>query len=341
MATLRDVAERADVSFSTVSRAINHPEKVKDDTRERVEAAIRELGYRPHRAARRLRGQAVHAQIFGLIIPDVENPFYSGIVRGVEDRAFAEGYAVILSNTSEDPERERFYLDVLRQESAAGAILPPFAEGSPLTLDPEALGFPVVCFDRRPPTGAFDTVVVDNETGAFEAVSHLARLGHRRVGLIVASLDFSTSTERLEGYRCALREHGLPVENDLIRSGEPRQEAGQTLALDLLDADDPPTALFVGNNVMTMGALAAAQTLGLRVPHDLSIVGFDDPPWAQLVSPPLTTVCQPTFEIGQTAADLLLRRIGDPDREPETIVLPTALIVRGSCGAPASTDGQA
>ena len=334
MTTLKDVAERAEVSFSTVSRAINYPDKVKADTRARVEEAIRHLGYTPHRAARRLRGRPSHAQIFGLLIPDIENPFYSGIVRGVEDRAFAEGYAVILSNTNEDADRERFYLDVLRQEAAAGAILPPSDDGAGLDLD--ALGFPVVCFDRLPEGGAVDAVVVDNERGAFEAVSHLAGLGHRRIGVVGASLDLSTSRERMAGYRRALREHGLPADDGLIRVGEPRREAGRALALDLLGRAAPPTALFAGNNVMAMGALGAAQSLGLGVPDDLSVVGFDDPPWTSLVSPPLTVVRQPTYEIGQAAADLLLKRVEDPDREPTLVTLATRLVVRGSCAPPAA-----
>ena len=335
MTTLKDVAQHAGVSFSTVSRAINHPDKVQETTRTRIEAAIRDLGYRPHRAARRLRGQGAHAQIFGLIIPDIENPFYSGIVRGVEERAYAEGYAVILSNTNEDPDRERFYLDVLRQESAAGAILPPFGDGSTPALDPEALSFPVVCFDRRPEAGAFDTVVVDNERGAFEAVSHLVGLGHARIGLISASLDLTTSLERAAGYRRALVEHGLAVDDALVRAGEPRPEAGYTLGLDLLGGADRPTALFVGNNVITMGVLEAVHELGLSIPDDLALVTFDDPPWTRLVTPPLTAVRQPTFEIGRRAVGLLLARIAEADRPVETVTLPTELIVRGSCGAPA------
>ncbi|WP_420456033.1 LacI family DNA-binding transcriptional regulator [Rubrivirga sp.] len=334
MATLKDVAARANVSFSTVSRAINEPGRVNADTRARVEEAIRHLRYTPHRAARRLRGRSTHAQIFGLLIPDIENPFYSGIVRGVEDRAYAEGYAVILSNTNEDLDRERFYLDVLRQEAAAGAILPPLSDGSPVPYHPDALGFPVVCFDRRPEIDGLDTVVVDNEQGAFDAVSHLIGLGHRRIGLVVASLDLSTSRERADGYRRALREHDVPVAEELVRTGEPRKEAGQTLSLDLLQSADRPTALFAGNNVMAMGALTAAQALGLRIPDDLSVVGFDDPPWVELVTTPLTTVRQPAYEIGRTAADLLLQRVADPDRASSVVVLPTTLVVRASCAAP-------
>ncbi|MEM1115243.1 MAG: LacI family DNA-binding transcriptional regulator [Bacteroidota bacterium] len=331
MTTLKDVARHAGVSFSTVSRAINHPDKVQEATRTRIEAAIRDLGYQPHRAARRLRGQGAHAQIFGLIIPDIENPFYSGIVRGVEERAYAEGYAVILSNTNEDADRERFYLDVLRQEAAAGAILPPFGDGS--TPDPDTLPFPVVCFDRRPQADVFDTVVVDNAQGAFEAVSHLAGLGHARIGMIAASRDLTTSRERTAGYHRALAAHGIDADPALVRSGDPRPEAGYQLALDLLH-HDPPTALFVGNNVLTMGVLEAAHELGVSIPGDLALVTFDDPPWTRLVTPPLTAVRQPTFEIGRRAADLLLARIAEPDRPAETVTLQTELIVRGSCGAP-------
>lgn len=335
MVTLKDVAARANVSFSTVSRAINEPARVNVDTRARVQEAIQHLGYVPHRAARRLRGRSMHAQIFGLLIPDIDNPFYSGIIRGVEDRAFTEGYAVILSNTNEDPARERFYLDVLRQEAAAGAILPPFSDGDEIPYNPETLGFPVVCFDRRPEIEGVDTVVVDNEQGAFDAVSHLIGLGHQRIGLVVASLDLSTSRERAAGYRRAHAEHGLPVLEDVVRVGEPRVEAGRELTADLLNLSEPPTALFAGNNVMAMGALTAAQSLGVSIPDDLSLVGFDDPPWFELVYPPLTTIRQPTFTIGQTAADLLLRRVEDPNRDATLVELSTELVVRGSCARPA------
>ncbi len=334
MATLKEVATRADVSFSTVSRAINHPDKVKPETRRRVERAIAELNYHPHRAARRLRGHRSYASIFGLIIPDIQNAFYSQIVRGAEEVAYSRGYAVIICNSDESPEREQFYLNVLQQESAAGVILPPITEGGRPFPPPDELPLPVICFDRRPPDGLFDAVVVDNEGGAYQATARLARLGHRRIAAIVGALDLSTSAERRAGYERALREHGLPIEPDLIRWGPPRQEEGHALAEVLLDLPAPPTALFVGNNVMAMGALEAVRQRGLRIADDVAVIAFDDPPWASLITPPLSTVRQPAYEIGRRAAELLLRRIETPERPTELVTLPTTLVVRSSCGRP-------
>jgi LacI family transcriptional regulator/LacI family repressor for deo operon, udp, cdd, tsx, nupC, and nupG len=332
MVSLKDVGEHVGVSASTVSRVINRPEKVKKETRWRVEEAIRTLGYNPNRVARRLRSSEGRARILGLIIPDIQNSFYSEVVRGVEDVAYDEDYAVILCSSDEDSEREQFYLDVLRGESADGVILAPHDGTARLG---EEVSLPVVCFDRRLPEADVDTVVVDNRRGARALTEHLLELGHRRIGIICSSLDLSTTTERLAGYRDAIGAAGVDVEEALVRSGGPRRETGYREAQHLLDMEAPPTAIFAVNNQLVLGALEAVRQCGLQVPDDLTVAGFDDAPWSSLLAAPLTTVRQPTYEMGRRAAELLFQRIDDPKRDEVLVTLQPSLVVRASSGAPA------
>ena len=333
MATLKDVAQRAGVSISTVSRVLNRPEKVKPDTRATVEKAIVALNYRPSRVAQRLRDRAGCAELLGMIIPDIQNPFYSEIVRGTEDVAYARESATILCNSDEDPARQKFYLDVLARESADGVLLPPLFHNGTLALDRDRLPFPVVCFDRRIPGDPVDTVVTNNRQGAYAMTDHLLSLSHRRIGLICGPSSLSTSTERAEGYRSALRDHDCSIDNDLIFMDVPRQSAGYDRARQLLASDAPPSALFAANNQLALGAFAYAQEHNLRIPDDVAIVGFDDAPWARLLDPPLTTVRQPAYEMGRRSAELLFDRIDSPDRMPALITLRPELVVRRSCGA--------
>lgn len=333
---LHEVAQRADVSVSTVSRVLNDPEKVQAETRVRVERAIEELGYRPSRVARRLRSRRGRAHIVGLIIPDIQNPFYSDIVRGVEDVAYDRDYAVILCNSDESPEREAFYLDVLVSESADGVILPPIQGDEKTTARLTGLPLPVVCLDRRLGRLAVDTVVVDNRQGAFDATAHLIRLGHHRIALLDGPTGHSSFRERRQGYLEALREHGVPVDERLIASGRPRQEDGRRMAEALLGLDTPPTAVFAASNLLSLGALEAIRARGLDVPRQVAVVGFDDAPWAGLLACPLTTVSQPSYEMGRRAAQLLFDRLDEPARSPALIVLAPTLVVRASCGATSS-----
>jgi DNA-binding LacI/PurR family transcriptional regulator len=330
---LHEVARRADVSVSTVSRVLNVPDKVSADTRIRVERAIEELGYRPSRVARRLRVRRGRAHIVGLIIPDIQNPFYSDIVRGVEDVAYDRDYAVILCNSDESQEREEFYLNVLADESADGVILPPIHGDEKTTARLSSLSLPVVCLDRRLARLAVDTVVVDNRQGAHDATAHLIGLGHRRIALLDGPLGLSSFRERKEGYLAALQEHGIPADERLIASGQPRQEDGRRMAGELLGVDSPPTAVFAASNLITLGALEAIRDRGLDVPRQVAVVGFDDAPWAGLLACPLTTVSQPSYEMGRRAAQLMFDRLDEPERSPALVILAPSLVVRASCGA--------
>lgn len=330
MASLQDVAERARVSIATVSRVLNKSDKVVPETRVVVEQALRDLGYRPSRVARRLRMKDGRAHLVGLIIPDIQNPFYAEIARGVEDAAYASEYALILCNSDENLEKERFYLDVMRDESVDGIVLPPFSETDDAVLDMIKTGMPVVCVDRSLAKAKTDLVEVDNYRGALEAVNHLLDKGHVHIALIEGRTQVSTSRERRRGYLDALAARGVPVRKELMRAGDFKQESGRVLTNELLDLRKPPTALFVVNNLMTVGALAAVHQRRLRVPQDVALVGFDDLPWAEALDPPPTVVRQPAYDVGVQAMELLLKRIMEPSRPAVTLRLVPELVVRRS-----------
>jgi len=330
MASLQEVAQRANVSIATVSRVLNKSDKVVPGTRAAVEKALADLGYRPSRVARRLRMKDGRAHLVGLIIPDIQNPFYAEIARGVEDAAYASQYALLLCNSDENAAKERFYLEVMQAESVDGIVLPPFDDSDAAVIEMVKSGMPVVCVDRSLTPVKTDLVEVDNHRGALEAVNHLLDRGHTRIALIEGRTQVSTSRERRRGYLDALAARGLAPRKELMRSGDFKQESGRVLALELISLRQPPTALFVCNNLMTVGALAALHQRGRRVPADVAVVGFDDIPWAEALDPPPTVVRQPAYEVGRQAMELLLRRIMEPERPPVTVRLRPELVIRKS-----------
>ena len=330
MPSLQEVADRAKVSIATVSRVLNKSDKDVPKTRATVERALSELGYRPSRVARRLRMKEGHAHLVGLIIPDIQNPFYAEIARGVEDVAYANEFALLLCNSDENLEKERFYLNVMQAESVDGIVLPPFDDTDPAVLEMVASGMPVVCVDRSLAKTKTDLVEVDNYRGALEAVNHLIDRGHTRIGLIEGRAQVSTNRERRRGYLDALAARGIAPQRELMRAGDFKLASGRVLANELLELRRPPTALFVGNNLMTVGALAALHQRGLRVPGDVAIVGFDDLPWAEALDPPLTVVRQPAYEVGRRAMELLLKRLAAPGAPVTTVRLRPELVVRRS-----------
>lgn len=333
MPTLEDVAREADVSVSTVSRALNKPEKVHPETLAEINEAVDTLGYQPSRVARRLRLEDGKASLIGLVIPDIQNPFFADVARGVEDVARDNDYALILSNSDEDPDKQRLAVDTLKTEDVDGVIVPPVSADDPEVQRLLESDIAVVCVDRRMENSRVDTILSDNRKGTYEAVTHLIELGHKRIGFIGGIARISTSTERREGYERALRDHDLPVQPHLIKEGDSRHERGQYLTEELLDLDRPPTALFTGNNFTTLGALSALNQRGLSVPGDMALVGYDDVPWALALNPPPTVMAQPGYEMGSRAAELLLQRLNAPDRSPTVVTLQPELIVRRSCGA--------
>ena len=333
MVTIKEVAKHAGVSTASVSRVLNDRPSVTLAVRQKVMRSVEALEYRPSRVARRLRTKSTH--VIGLIITDIQNLFYTSVTRGIEDVASRNGYSLILCNTDEDAARERLYLEVMHDENVAGIIL---ASATETGHDPKLLSghIPVVALDRLITDVKVDTVLVDNVGGAKKAVSHLLSLGHRRIGLIRGQQEITTSIERQAGYEQALKEYGLPIDPALIRQASLRQVAladSRQQTLDLLALPERPTALFTTNAMITLGTLTAIHEIGLCIPDDIAVVAFDDIPWVTLLNPPLTVVPQPTYELGTTAAEMLLARITESDRPPTQVRLDLQLVIRESCGA--------
>lgn len=331
--TLRDVARHAGVSIATVSATINQTAYVSPELQERVRQAIADVSYHPDGIARSLKKRAT--QTLGLIISDITNPFFTALVRGIEDAANARGHAVILCNTDERLDKERAYLGLLRSRRVDGLIIAPAGAAEDyhrFFLDVQT---PLVFIDRRIPTVPADAVVVDNVAGARQAVEHLLGLGHRRIGAITGLPQISTTHERIQGYREALVSAGVPVDPELMRDGHSRLEGGYRAAGVLLALPRRPTAIFATNNLMAIGLMRAVADQGLRCPDDLSVVCFDDFEWASVFRPRLTTVAQPTYEMGARAVELLFGRLdgASPDGPREVVLSPT-LVVRDSCAAP-------
>jgi len=329
MANILDVAKRAGVSISTVSRVLNGKDHVNEDVIMRVRQAAQELQYQPSRAARALR--ANQTTIIGLLITDIQNPFFTALVRGVEDVAQRNGYSLILCNSDEDPHKERQYIEVLCAERVAGAIITPTREQQRALKLFREHNIPIVTVDRRVKDKETDAVLVDNVRGAREATAHLLANGYRHIGIISGPITTTTGHERLEGYRQALHEAGIVRNPALERIGSFKEESGQQLTYELLDTEQPLDALFTANNLMTLGALAALNERGKRVPEDIGVVGFDEMQWASLNAISLTTVAQPIYEIGSTAALRLFQRLQNPTAfTRQEIVLAPTLRVRDS-----------
>ena len=328
--TIKDVARAAGVGVSTVSRVINGRGYVSDPARERVLQAVTELHFEPSRAARTLT--TGRSGTVALVLPDITNPFFPSIARGVEDAASAAGYAVVLCNTDNDPKQEARYIAMLREQRVDGVVL---AACAPTNRDywvQFAERVPLVLTDRRLADFVDDSIGVDNVAGGRLATRHLLGLGHRRIGLIGGPPDLSTSADRRLGYEEALREAGIDLDPGLVRPGDFRYAAGYLRMRELLDQN--VTAVFAANDMMAVGAMRAVEDAGGRVPEDVAVVGFDDIPMASMVKPRLTTVAQPTYQMGVMAVGKLLRRLkGGPPEDPRQVVLELALVVRDSCGA--------
>ncbi len=334
MATIYDVARQAGVSAATVSRVVNGRASVDAALTARVQQAMRDLDYRPNALARNLRRQ--RTSIWAVIISDIGNPFFTSMVRGVEDVAQGAGYSVVLCNSDEDPAKEARYVAAALAEQMAGVIISSTGKAANVNRLIEA-GTPVVAIDREVRGAAVDSVLVDNEHGAELAVEQLIAAGYQRIACISGPRRLPTAQQRQRGWAKALRAHRRPATDDLVRYGDFRQEGGYQAMAALLDEGEQPDAVFVANNLMTVGAMECLVDRGIPVPDRMGVVGFDDIPWAHLVRPSLSTVVQPTYELGRTAALLLAERITEPTRPPSTVTLRTELKVRESSARSAAS----
>lgn len=332
MATVADVAKHAGVSVSTAARVLSGSGYASDDTRKIVLDAARELGYVPNQIARSLRTK--QTRMLGLLIGDVENSFYSMIAKNVESIAKASGYHVVLCNGDDDPAVEREYLKLIEGMRVDALIVTPTAKNRRhlARLLPSIV---IVQVDRRVEGLDADAILVDNEAGAASAVTHLIEAGHTNIGILTGNVELATADQRLIGYKRALKDHGIAVRPALIRSGSFHREHAIEDATALIRAKPAPTAIFAANNILAEGTMVALGQLGLRVPRDMSLIGFDDEPWMSIVEPAITTVRQPVVDIARSAAELALRRLRDGrDGGPSTVVFRTELVERGSVASP-------
>jgi len=329
-ASIYDVARESGVSVFTVSAVVNNKSHVGNKLRERVEAAIRKLNYRPNLLARSLAKQKTHT--IGMIVPDIANPFFPMVVRGVEDAAQKRGYNLLLCNSDDTQVREESALELLLSKRVDGILLTKaVGEISPsLKQMTQETQIPIVLVMRTYPKLSKDAIVTDDYEGAYEAVRHLARAGRKRIGLIGGPMKVSNGKARWEGFRDALKDSNLAFDPELVVEGDYRIESGYRGGHLLLS--HRPDGVYVANYLMTVGLLKAAEEMGLRCPDDFGLVSFDDYPWLGIFQPKLTTVELPKYQLGFEAAELLLDRIAGKGGPAVLRKLSPELRVRESCG---------
>jgi LacI family transcriptional regulator len=327
--TISDIARMADVSTTTVSHVLNHTRPVSKALRARVVAAIQELDYKPNAMARGLRMQ--NSKTLGLIIPDNSNPFFSEIALGAEDCAFRHGYSIVLCNSRHDLARELTYITQLTSYPVDGLVLCAVSVSTEHINESADLAGPMTIIDRKLQNVDADVILADHQQGARLAVGHLVELGHRRIAIITGPLDLAPAKDRLDGYRSVLHQAEIPIYDEYIVEGDFQVGSGREMAGRLLTLEHPPTAIFASNDMMAIGALHTAKKLGVHVPEDLSLVGFDNIFLSSLVDPALTSVAQPAYRLGELAVEKLISRItGEETATYSEICLPTELVVRSS-----------
>lgn len=325
-ARILDVAEAASVSVATVSRVLNGDSRVDNVLRERVLAAASQLGYRPNRLARNLRRQQMDA--IGIVVPDIENPHFAATVRIIEAVALSSGHRVLVCNTDEDSDRQAACLQMLADERVSGIVLSPSdPTGSIDHL--RDLAIPVVTVDRTLDDGASDAVLADNVTAVRAGTRRLIDAGHRSIAFVGGRSEVDTGSERQQGYLAAIEEAGLaPV----LADGRFRRDAAEAAVSTLLREKRPVSGLVVANNLMALGAIRAIRRAGMRIPDDIAVIAVDDPPWAELLDPPLTVLAQPIRAMATRTVNFLVRRLGGDQSPAARDVFPLELIVRRSCG---------
>jgi len=328
MATIKDVAKRAGVSFTTVSHVLNATRPVSPEARQRVLEAVDALAYVPSALARSLKSRATGS--IGLIIPNNTNPYFSELARGIEDFCYGAGYSVILCNSDDDPAKQNDYLQVLLTKRCDGLIVATLTQTDHALLG--RLKVPTVLLDRAPTQLGIDLVSTDNALGGELAARHLLSLGHRRLACIAGPPGLALSEQRVSAFRDTLQQGHVGLPPEAVLHADFTSGGGYRAALQLLQSAARPQAIFCCNDLMAIGVLRAAGELGIAVPGTLSVVGFDDIELARFVHPPLTTVAQNTRQLGELTAQCLLQRIADPKRAIRRETIAPQLQIRGSTG---------
>lgn len=326
MPTISDVAKRARVSTYTVSAVLNRSARVSPELTDRVMKAVQELDYTINYIARSL--QTRKTETLGMLLPDVGNPFYAKVVRGVDEVCAKHNYSLLLSSMNENVAEQNRSLMLFRAKQVDGMLLF-IADGDESGLKSIVdKSIPVVCVGRRPVTVDTDTVIVDNKTGARLAVDHLLSKGHKKIAFITGSSGLSVSRDAVAGWRQALRHASIAPQKELVREGDWTEASGYKHAMDLLQSPEPPSAFLVASLVMLSGVLRAAREMNKHVPSDVALMSTDDADWLDVFEPRISVVLQPRHELGVAAADLLFKRIAHPDREFEHVVLKPVLKLR-------------
>ena len=340
--TIPDVARRAGVSTATAARALGGYGAVSESAREAVLAAAEELGYRRNELARAMITGRTNT--IGLVIADIENPFFARAARGVSDAARSAGYEVVLTNTDEDPDVERSSVRVLLSKGVDGIIVAPTSSKADHLEAAQQAGRPVVLLDRRIEGFAVDTVLVDSIAASRDVVGRLVAAGHQRIAMVTGGLSsaertkgrlgVSTGQDRVDGFLTALADAGIAAPQAYLRTGAHSPELACALMAELIALPDRPTAVFASNSRVALGVLKAIRGAGLEVPQEMSIVGFDDADWTSVVNPPISVVAQPTYELGRRAAEVLIARLSADGSAPQVHVMSTDFLARGSVAAP-------
>jgi len=339
MPTIKEVARRAGVSVGTASHVLNGKVPVSEELRKRVEAAITELDYHPSQVARSLSIRRTHT--LGIVIPDIANPFFPQLIRGVESVVTKSGFSLTTFNTDDQLQREKEALTILRSRRVDGILLviAPGRRDNAHIAGAMGAGIPVVCLDRLPSGRlSLDCVTADNFTGSRDAVRHLIAMGHRDIAIVTGPLSLKNALDRLRGYKAALTEAGIPTREQHIKEGDFREETGKRICQELFSSGKRrPSALFVSNNLMAIGALEGLRRMGLHCPDDFALASFDGFLFPDVFRPALTTVVQSAHEIGARGAEILIQRLDNElTADAVRIELPTELHLKESTLAYAS-----
>jgi LacI family transcriptional regulator len=335
--TIVEVAEKAGVSLGTVSRVMNNDSHVAPETRERVSAVMREMGYVANRQARGLKGSRTN--VIGVLAPDLGTGYIGEILHGIDAELALHRFDLMLFTTHRTAIKEANYVANMVQGMVDGLLVVLPRNPADYTGTLTSRNFPFVLIDHQGTGNPCPAVGATNWQGGYNATEYLIKLGHKRIGFITGSMDLGAAIDRLEGYKSALQVHHMPYDPQLIYEGTFFQPDGYAGGSALLNLKDPPTAIYASNDVMAMGAMDAIRSRGLRIPEDVSIIGFDDIPQAAMVRPALTTVRQPLEEMGRLATQMLIDQLKNPEKEIGRIELPTQLIIRDSTISPKDRAG--
>ena len=329
---LKDIAKKLNISISTVSRVVNGKTYVKPETREQVMQALDELNYMPNQVARSLKNKST--KTIGIMVPDIGEDFFAYVIKGIDDVLSRNGYAMILCDTGESAEKEELYLNLLSEKQIDGVILATVCKEHKTLYKLIAKELPIIFIDNLPNLKSnYDSVIIDNSRASYIAVEHLIKLGHKTIGTIIGKMDETTGYERLLGYKKALEDSKIDISESLIRIGDFKEKSGYENMKALLELNENISAVYVASSKMTYGAIKAIREKGLKIPEDVSLVGFDIHDVSGLITPSITTILQPEERIGKVAGELMLKRLQDSnERFNQKIVLDPDILIRDSCG---------